>query len=594
MKIKFSIFILLLICTLPLYSKNIIYAEERGIVPDTGEDMLPALRTLFIEIAEEGLPVELRFRPGKYHLFSEKAQDKSIKKTIGILVEGVDSLSIDGCGAEFVGHGALSPFVFADCKHLKVKNLVFDWERPLISQGKIIAWNTDYVDVEFDRLAYPYRISNGKAVFYGDDWEGPVSARSYSTIYDKKGHVLQGTKDYFLSRENVLFRGEVDEVADNVIRFYGNPDTYVAEGNHIALYHGLYCGSIFTLKNCSDVVLSDIDVYHSPGMGVLGVRCEDVCLDDVNVIARSGTGRFFSGIADALHFSHCRGKIVLKNSRFGGQGDDALNVHGRYYLVKSISHDRKTAVMEVTRGAILEIPQAGEHVWFVMDGIYTMPETASISSVSSCEDGTVLLGFDAPLHEDIVSGCYIENADWIPDLEVNGCCFEKSNRARGILFTTSGNVKIHDNVFRSAGSAILIEGDTDYWFESGPVRKVDIYDNSFIDCATSVRDSITHWGWGEAVITVTPSHKPGNDKSERYHSGIIVRDNIFEVFDGHVIFARSVDGLKFYQNKVVKTDSYKPVLWNKYMLTFEGCLHVDIGENDIDDMCLPVEIIDIE
>lgn len=592
MKIKLSLIIILLICVLPLDSKNIIYAEERGIVPDTGEDMLPALRTLFAEVAEEGISVEIRFKPGKYHLFSDRASDKSIIKTTGVLVEGADSLSIDGCGAEFVGHGALSPFVFIDCKNLRVKNLVFDWERPLITQGKILTWNSDYVDIGIDRSTYPYRISDGKALFYGDDWEAPVSERSYSTIYDQNGNVLQGTKDYFLSRENVLFRGRAEEVAENVIRFYGKPDTYVAESNRIALYHGLYCGSIFTLKDCSDVLLSNIDIYHSPGMGVWGVRCEDVCLDDVNVVTRSG--RCFSGIADALHFSHCRGKIVLINSRFGGQGDDALNVHGRYYLIKSISQDRMSAVMEVTRGAVPEIPQAGENVWFIKDGLYMLTETASVAFATQTGDGTVLLGFTAPLHEDISPGCYIENADWIPDLEVAGCCFEKSNRARGILFTTSGKVKIHCNHFFSAGSAILIEGDTNYWFESGPVRNVEIYDNHFIDCATSVRDSITHWGWGEAVITVTPSHRPENETEKRYHSGITVRDNVFEVFDGHVIYARSVDGLKFHGNKVVKTASYKPVLWNRYMFTFEGCRHVDIGENDFDSIYLPLEVITVD
>lgn len=593
MKIKFSIFILLLICTLPLDSKEIIYVGKRGIVPDTGEDMLPALRTLFAEIAQEGLPVELRFEPGKYHLYSEPSPDGTIIKSSGIMVEGVDSLTIDGCGAEFVCHGSISPFLFSGCTDLQVRNLVFDWERPLISQGRIISWNKDYVDVEIEKSKYPYRISDGRAMFYGDSWEAPVSERSYSTIYDADGNVLQGSKDYFLSRDNVLFRGKAEEVSDNIIRFHGTPDTYVAPGNRLALYHRLYGGSIFILQDCSRVVLSDIDIYHSSGMGAIGVRCEDICLDDFNVMVRPGSGRCFSGIADALHFSQCRGKIVLRNSRFGGQGDDALNVHGRYYLIKSISQDRKSAVMELTRNAVPEIPRTGEHLHFVKDGMYVMPETASVSFAIPADDGTVLLGFDAPLHEDVSSGCYIENADWIPDLEVTGCRFEKSNRARGILFTTSGEVRIHENQFYSAGAAILIEGDTNYWFESGPVRNVDIYENSFIDCATSVRDSITHWGWGEAVITVTPSHRPAGETEPAYHSGITVRDNVFEVFDYPIIFARSVDGLKFSGNKVKKTDSYRPVLWHRNMFTFEGCRNIDVSGNDIDDVFMPLKALNI-
>lgn len=76
------------------------------------------------------------------------------------------------------------------------------------------------------------------------------------------------------------------------------------------------------------------------------------------------------------------------------------------------------------------------------------------------------------------------------------------------------------------------------------------------------------------------------------HSGITIRNNVFEVFDDHVIYARSVDGLRFYDNKVLKTDSYKPVLWNSYMFTFEGCRNIDIGENDIYDTLQKVITID--
>ncbi|MBQ8811663.1 MAG: hypothetical protein IJZ70_05085 [Bacteroidales bacterium] len=592
MRTDLLIVTLLLSFSISMESKEIINARDRGIVPDTGCDMLPSLRALFDDVASYGVPVEVRFEPGKYHLFSERASDCSIIKSVGITIDGADSLTIDGCGAEFVGHGAVSPFTFSGCSDLHVKNLVFDWERPLISQGKIVAWNPEYVDVEIDRAEYPYRISGGKAVFYGDDWEGLVSDRSYSTIYDRNGDVLQGTKDYFISRENLLFRGEAEELSDNIIRFHGTPDTYVEPGNRLALYHRLYGGSIFTLTDCSDVVLSDIDIYHSPGMGAFAVQSEDICLDDFNVIVRPDSGRCFSSVADALHFSQCRGKIVVRNSSFGGQGDDALNVHGRYYLVRSVSPDRKSLVLEVTRGLLSEVPEAGEYIWFVRDGMYVTSHPQPVFSVSDVADSSMLLEFEDPLDDAVSAGCHIENADWIPDLEVCGCSFAKSNRARGILFTTSGEVRIHDNEFRSAGAAILIEGDTDYWFESGPVRDVDIYGNIFIDCATSVRDSITHWGWGEAVITVTPSHGPVSDTSLAYHSGITVRDNIFEVFDYPIVYARSVDGLKFSGNEVVKTDSYRPVLWHRNMFTFEGCRNVVIDDNVIDEVFMPLKIDD--
>ena len=46
----------------------------------------------------------------------------------------------------------------------------------------------------------------------------------------------------------------------------------------------------------------------------------------------------------------------------------------------------------------------------------------------------------------------------------------RRHRARGILVTTPESAVIEKNLFSTAGTAILIEGDTDYWFESGAIR----------------------------------------------------------------------------------------------------------------------------
>lgn len=40
--------------------------------------------------------------------------------------------------------------------------------------------------------------------------------------------------------------------------------------------------------------------------------------------------------ADAVHFSTCGGSIVIRDSLFEGQGDDGLNVHGKFGLVAAL------------------------------------------------------------------------------------------------------------------------------------------------------------------------------------------------------------------------------------------------------------------
>ena len=582
MKIRYLIIALLCGCCLSGQAKETISASEWGIVPDTGIDVLPSLRRMFAEIEKMKIPVEVKFEPGDYHIHAPAAPDKSIIKSEGIMLTEVHSLTIDGCGAKLIGHGAISPFHFLKCKDILVKNLDFDWDRTIISQGTLVSWHKDYVDIEIDKQRYPYKTSGDRVVFYGDDWEADVSQSSYSTLYDENGEILQGTKDYFLSRENVLFRGKSEEIRNGCIRFYGNPDTYVQPGTRIALYHGLYCGSIFSLNECVNVRMENIAIYHTPGMGVVGHRTENIYLEDFNLVVDKNQERCFSGVADALHFNLCRGKILLDGCSFDGQGDDALNVHGRYHRLSYISGDRKSAVFELRRGTMADMPRPGDKLWFVENSVDRKQFVAQVSSADVLNGLKASVEFVEPLDESIVPGCYVENASWIADVEVCNCSFGKANRARGILLTTCGQIKVHNNKFRSSGAAILIEGDTDFWFESGPVMSVDIMHNVFSDCATSVRDSITHWGWGEAVITVTPSHRPIDETSSAYHSGIRIKENVFEAFDLPLVFARSVDGLEFRKNKVVRTNNYRPVLWHRNALTFDGCRNVLIDDNDGD------------
>lgn len=94
-----------------------------------------------------------------------------------------------------------------------------------------------------------------------------------------------------------------------------------------------------------------------------------------------------------------------------------------------------------------------------------------------------------PLDKTFREDDFIENASWYANVSIHDCYFGRANRARGILLTTPGKVVVHNNRFMTAGTAILIEGDTDYWFESGAVCDMDIHDNLFENCGTSASNN---------------------------------------------------------------------------------------------------------
>jgi len=93
----------------------------------------------------------------------------------------------------------------------------------------------------------------------------------------------------------------------------------------------------------------------------------------------------------------------------------------------------------------------------------------------------------------------------------------------------------------------------------------------------------SRWEWGEAVITITPSHRPLDVNTEPYHRNIAIYNNVFKVFDAPLVRARSVRGLRFVDNEIIKTDTYKPYTWQKSAFLLDGCREVLIRGNRFDE-----------
>ncbi len=89
--------------------------------------------------------------------------------------------------------------------------------------------------------------------------------------------------------------------------------------------------------------------------------------------------------------------------------------------------------------------------------------------------------------------------------------------------------------------------------------------------------------WGEAIITITPSHRPENETTEPYHKNIKIENNTFKTFDIPLVHARSVRGLTFSNNEIIKTNTYKPYAWQKSSFLLDGCREVVISGNKLSD-----------
>ena len=323
-------------------------------------------------------------------------------------------------------------------------------------------------------------------------------------------------------------------------------------------------------------------MYHSLSNGFWGYRTENITMDNASVVVNDAKGRYFSSVADASHFSECGGTIRDLNCAHTGQADDFINVHGT--SVKIIGRVNQNTVMAPVEGkGSGRSVQIGDEYWFIKQPEAQRGEVGVVSDKKLSEDGSFYyVSFDKPVPEAIGNGDFMECKTWCAAVEIRNCKIQKRHRARGILVTTPKKVVIENNYFSTAGTAILIEGDFDYWYESGANTDVTIRNNTFDNCLTSGNRDGSRSQWGEAVITITPSHIPSTVDMEPYHKNIRIVDNRFYVFDVPLVRAVSTRGLYFMNNQVIKTFNYRPYTWQKVSFLLDGCRDVKIRNNSWD------------
>ena len=219
---------------------------------------------------------------------------------------------------------------------------------------------------------------------------------------------------------------------------------------------------------------------------------------------------------------------------------------------------------------------AGDELWFLKHDSLKRGVVNRIKAIRKETDDkgctSRLVTLEKPMPVSIAAGDFVENKSYLADFEIRNCRILKKHRARGILVTTPGKVTIENNYFRTAGAAILIEGDVDYWYESGSCKDVRIQNNVFEDCFTSGHE------WGEAVITVTPSYRPDSDHALCYHENIRIEGNTFRHYDYALLYARAVRGLTFAGNVVERSYNYAP-FYRETMFYLDGCKQADISGN---------------
>ncbi|MBQ2126872.1 MAG: alpha-1,3-galactosidase B, partial [Bacteroidaceae bacterium] len=539
--------------------EKIYYASDFGIVPGTGEDMTEEIANAVetIKAERDGKPAALVFEVGEYDFYPDSANvreyyvsnhDQDNPKLVAVALEGVKNLTLKGNGTvddyvNFMMNGRMLPIAMVGCENCRLENIAVDTRVPQITQVEVLENTGGYITYRIAPYVN-YRIDNGRLVVYGNNWE---FTPSWGIAFEgDTKHIIYTTSDIGVGTSGV------EEIAPRVIRAPWN-DARLVPGSVIAMRSYARPTPGIFVTECKNTTLLNSWVFYAEGMGLLAQVSENITLDGFRVALR-GDGRYFTTQADATHFSGCKGKIVSVNGLYEGMMDDAINVHGTYLRVVQRLDDN-TLVGRYMHGQAYGFywGGAGDSVQFVRSDVMEITEGNRVVEIAPYDKEQLAgckefrIKFEKPLPADIANGKYgIENLEWTPEVYFASNTI-RNNRARGALFSTPKSTLVENNLFdHTSGTAILLCGDCNGWFETGACRDVIIRNNHFVNALTSM------FQFTNGIISIYPEIPDLASQTKYFHGGngkgVVIENNVFETFDAPIVYAKSLDGLVFRGN----------------------------------------------
>lgn len=565
----------ILMVTAQLARAAAINVADHGIVP--GRDVTYELNKL-IQSVQATADVTLTFPKGRYEFYPESAleahravsnHDNSLKRMAFPLFNR-RNVTVDGGGSLFLFHGRMSPFVLDGVQGATLKHFTIDWHRSFHDELHVVSRNPEDNSfiVAVDKKRYPFTIKFGVLLSDRYDWQDPMGSnivfdpKTRSPIYQTRHYAVntwRPVKATAVDPNRIKIEASVRKVAPpvgSVLVTYGvHPTSRLCPAIHVA--------------NSKDIKIENVTIHEAGGMGLIVERTENVRLE--KMVVTSSKDRLVSTRADATHFIGCKGTIHVENCLFEHMLDDSINVHGAYVkVVKRLGGN--TLLCEISHfqqwGLIFAGP--GDKIALLSRKTILPFFKTDVSKIKILNERRFVLtvgDLPKPFPEGPLS---VENLSWYPDLIMRKNIV-RENRARSVLVTTKGKVLIEDNYFSSQMHGILIEGDNNKWYESGAVEDITIRNNVFDNVGYEVTKRYPLY----ASPLLTKEQHMGEGQ---YHRNIRFVGNTIKSFNGHLAFARSVEGLTIAGNTLVFSTDY-PKAEEGPAIDLEYCKDVTIQGN---------------
>ena len=526
-------------------------------------------------------------------------------KKVGLYIRGLKNAILDFNGSELKTRGPVIALVLEDCENVVVRNFHIDSDSPAMVQTEIVQNDDNGLVIRLPDYCRASVDENSGIIFVGDGWQGP--ARIALAFDPQTKHTLHNVADILANFNDARL------LSDGSVYCPNWKDSRLSKGSIIVLRCDTFnlCG--FFINNCRKIRSENIQIHYAPAKAVVAQRSEDLVFDGVSVCFRDRLGgardpRFFTANADAIHCSCCKGSVVVENGVYENMMDDAINVHGIYVKTMKQINDRTVEVRYMHSAASgFEWAVPGDEISFIrarsmqpfVDENGKNAPFAVVESIKAVDKESAFganrfeIQFRDPIPKEVVvdEDCALENRTQTPTVVYRNNLV-RNNRARGALFSTYKSVLIENNVFDwVSGTALLFCGDANGWYESGPCQNVVIRKNRFVNCMTAF------YQFCEAPISIFPEIPDFNSQLSYYDGGnedsFLIEENVFCTFDRPLLYARSVDGVIFRNNRVEKNNDCAPIASDKKQFVFENANRIRIYDNQFDSEFNPKDEVEL-
>jgi len=525
--------------------------------PPGGADAVPMLRVAIAKCRAEGIH-RLVLERGIWNLYPEKADGEFRHVTnhdagyrrMAVRLDGFENFEIDGQGSTFMCHGVMMPVAVDRSKNITLRNLVIDWDKPFHLEGSVTAVGDDFFEVEM-LSECEAELRDGKLLggmaegFFGEE-QNPKEARQdirwnyWIDPTTKAAAAVQPVLKTWSPKTKSF--AEITEIATNRFRIRNAHINALPLPGSIMICKGMYqpnrLSPALHFSSVDGVLVDNVTVHRAGGMGLIVEDCTDITARGFKVMLKEGAKSLVTTTADATHFMGCRGTVHLENCLFENMLDDSCNVHGVYAIAEELlAPDRLAVSFSHFQQLGTVFARPGDRLRLLNRDTLLGYAECTVTAITRPNDDYYVLTMDKPIAGVFQPNSSIENLTARPDVIFRNNTV-RNNRARGILITAGGKVLIENNLFeRSSMMSVLIEGDNEFWYESGAVEDVTIRSNKFVGLSSSA-----------PVFRIAPMQRGEKRLLPPYHHNIRIIGNTIEAASPVIIDANRVSGLEFSGN----------------------------------------------